>query len=627
MLPSRKSRIPPWPVAPPAVIAAILTSVVAAAVAIAGLGPGFVLGTSEVLRRPEGDLAQHTTGALFFLSDQWRFPVFHVPALDFPAGANVAFTDSIPLIALVARPVASALGEPWYYLSGFIFLSVVLQGPAFVILLRQLGVERASDLVAGGLLAALSPALLSRFGHAALCGQFLVVLALAVHFRVVRRKGGRRALGWYVPLASITLLVHPYLMAMVLAVFGASILQLLWDDRLSLGEAGAWAAATVGVLVVVMFAGGHIGGEELVPRPYGDYGLNLLSPFASEKSGLFPTAPGVKATGYLGVGALLLLFAAIWLFRSEIGERVRSQFPLVLVGLGLAVYALTYAVYAGPHLVAGLDPALVREVFLGGSGLGHMLEQMDTGDLLRIAVLAAVLGLIGLWCCYVILKNRRYGMLIALAIPVVLFVAALLISPAKMIAAATQFQASDRFIWPVVYAVMATSVAAVSARLPRIAAIGLLAAALVLQWFDTAPLRADAVERFVAPPESVFQGEQEVRDAFAEANAVLLVPDFACAMRQFGTGGGPRRLKAIYDRLHLDAAQTGTPINSMRSARTSTLSSGGDDCLDSARYAAPAGANRAAWVFVDLLPYGGPAIEVPRPANCRAITIGSLCGG
>src|SRR5262245_358171 len=75
--------------------------------------PLFALASSRYWTEPFGDPITYEIGARYFAQDKWRFPIFFVPAFSFPEGANIIFSDSIPLLALVAK-IAYKLSGYWF---------------------------------------------------------------------------------------------------------------------------------------------------------------------------------------------------------------------------------------------------------------------------------------------------------------------------------------------------------------------------------------------------------------------------------------------------------------------------------------------------------------------------------
>ena len=63
------------------------------------------MGRSLHWTQPYGDHSTYMIGALYFAHKHWRDPVFYVPKFSFPEGANIIFSDSIPLFALFEQSV------------------------------------------------------------------------------------------------------------------------------------------------------------------------------------------------------------------------------------------------------------------------------------------------------------------------------------------------------------------------------------------------------------------------------------------------------------------------------------------------------------------------------------------
>ena len=46
-----------------------------------------------------GDFPQHVSGWYYYVHDKWYFPLGYTRNLNYPVGANITLTDSIPLSA------------------------------------------------------------------------------------------------------------------------------------------------------------------------------------------------------------------------------------------------------------------------------------------------------------------------------------------------------------------------------------------------------------------------------------------------------------------------------------------------------------------------------------------------
>ena len=625
-------------------VAGVIAAITLAA-ALLAFPIDFLLGTGPVWQAPpRGDPAQHLAGAAYYVRSAWTWPPFFVPELDFPDGTSVIFTDSIPLLALPAKALFSLTGFYHPYFAPYLLLCYLLQGPAFALLLHALGVRDRVCLVLGGLVGVLSPVLLIRYGHVALCSHFLLLLALAVHFRATRPESPRPYLGAHLALALAGLLIHPYLGLMLLIVFGTTVLQRLWGGALTV--AGAWAqVGAVGLaLAATMVATGHLGSVELPPRPYGESGLNLAS-IVPQRSGLVPglrdyIVRDPELFAWVGAGGLLLVVSGLWLVRREAGAILARRLPEVLACALTTLFAITYAVYLGPWLILGLPPEKVRDAMIAavgghGGGLAAALGAFDGADLARLGLLAlAVVGGLGAAVRFA-LRERRYRFVAFLASAAAVGLLALGLFPGRTLALATNFQASGRFFWVVLYLALAAAAAATALRLPRPAARLVLAAALALQLADVRPLVDELRGWAELPPRPVVPDEGALAPAFAEASAVVLVPDYLCAMAVAGSTAERHRLQELYDGLHFLAARTATPINSMRHSRMSvlfpTMPEGTCAGIEDRARRRAFGPD-AVYFFVEperLLARGGggvaPAAAAAQPEPCRALSRGLLC--
>ncbi len=225
-----------------------------------------------------GDRAQGMVAQRYFLASPWGWPPLNVGAL---AGVNVALTDSLPLALLVLKPFRAWLPPGFYLQEAWVALVWLLQPAAAVYALSGAGVQGWPGTLAVAALSLL-PTLLVRFGHTALCTHALILLAIGLYLRLVRT--GR---GWWacVPLMLASLLVHPYLMAMVAAVLLAGPLSLLLAGQ-RWWPAAAWLAlalAGTGAAAVALGFGGTA-----TPLGYGLFSMNLLAPLAPRRASLFP---------------------------------------------------------------------------------------------------------------------------------------------------------------------------------------------------------------------------------------------------------------------------------------------------------------------------------------------------
>lgn len=326
--------------------------------------PDFLLPRAGAAWAPQGDAAQHAIAQRYFLGDAWRWPPLIAGNLIPPEGLNIAFSDGIPLLALVLKALRGALPEGFHGIGLWYGIAWLAQPVAAVWCLRGTGERRLLPAVAVALAAASMPAFINRYGHAALTGHFTLLVALGLYLRLVRAPS-RGLWAAAIVAAVATLLIHPYLAAMVLALLGAVPATLL------LRGGRAWIGAAVGVgaaasaVGAVMAAFGYLGAQG--DGGFGDFALNLLSPAWPHRSWLFGglVEGEIDATGHggwegynwLGAGLIAGMLAAIVLMPREVARALRRHAGLVLVLLALMLVAVSFRVGLGREVVLDLGPA------------------------------------------------------------------------------------------------------------------------------------------------------------------------------------------------------------------------------------------------------------------------------
>jgi hypothetical protein len=337
------------------------------------IAPDRVFLAHPLLRGFEGDTAQSVIGQRYFLAEPWHWPVLLAHRLAWPAGTNVALTDSLPIALLPLKLFAAWLPPGFYVQEGYLAVALVLQPVAAVFALRGAGEYRMAPNVALAVLSLAMPMLVVRIGQMSLCTQALILCAIGLYFRLVARPRptlwGEVSLWGAVPLLLLTaLLTHPYLLAMSAGVITAvPATLLLRGDRRWLAAAcwvGGSLAVAGGAMVLLGFGG------TALPGGFGVYSMNLLAPFVPGESSLFhyrlPDATGgqvLEGDVYLGAGALLLAAVALVQAVRDRGHAVGRHFGLVLVLVGMVLFALSDRIYAGSHLLATVDwiPAPLRQ--------------------------------------------------------------------------------------------------------------------------------------------------------------------------------------------------------------------------------------------------------------------------
>lgn len=453
------------------------------AYAIVLFGPGFALGTSDYWRLPQGaiggleDMKTAMSGYYWFAQDAWRWPLFQFAQANGVAGANAALTDSVPILALVARIIRSLTGTVVDLCPLWVVLSFALNAAALATLVRALGQRSIAAALLAGALGALAPVIHHCFGHLSQTAHWIFILALAVYANW--RAGRRNAVGAGAVLIALCLLafaVNLYIYLMTAAIAAAFFLQAAAGRRLSLLVATTGLIGVVGAGLLPLWAFGMLNNmaPDSVTVPFGVLSMNLLAPFWPQTSGAFSwtglyllTRGSIGATTgqyegycYLGLGALLLVAVAAVRSGRELPGLLRRNWALALALVVLTAWAVSNRIYLGPMLIASYP----------------------LPDWLLTTVLA--------W-----------------------------------------FRSSGRLFWPVAWLIVALGIAGTLASLRPRAALGVVVLAVALQWVDLSIWRNRLHALANDPPVSAFGTLADfaaLEAEIARRGRVAVVPSVFC---------------------------------------------------------------------------------------------------
>ena len=309
---------------------------------------------------PLSDIMNSEIGMRYFVQDSWHFPLLTASNLMYPQGVNIAFTDSIPLLALITKLFWPLLPGDFNYLGWWMLANYMLQAVGAVYLLRGFGKFPAPIYLAAALIACLMPALLIRIAHTALCSHFYILIALGLAVRLINRSTPQKMAYWFVPLCVAAFLTHVYLFAMSFGIFAAAMGQVFLSTPMArkqiILQGGAVIIAMATVYYICGYNGGYGGGQ------YGFFSMNLLSPFVPQLSSIFgaykmidPTGGQYEGFNYMGAGLLGLIILTLCVAQQELGKIIRKYWSLLAICGIFTLLALSNKVYAGDHLIMKLN--------------------------------------------------------------------------------------------------------------------------------------------------------------------------------------------------------------------------------------------------------------------------------
>jgi hypothetical protein len=312
-----------------------------------------------------GDWQWHFLGWHFFRHEPWHLPPGALTTYLEPIGTAIGYTDSIPLVALLLKPIASLLPNPFQYLGLWLLLCFALQG-FFGSLLVGMWTQHSLARTVGGCLFVLMPTLLARLAHPALCAHWLLLWALWLALRAPPLVG-RAGLRQHVGVSLLSALVHPYLAVMVLAILFA-----LWAKRgiatghVALADSALHVAAATAAVGLGWWASGLLSvarADDLSTLGLGQFSSNLLGIInPGWRSRFLPALPWFSAEQewegfhYLGAGLLVLCAGAAIYAMKAIRHVELASLPLPIVLLCLGVFSLSPRVTFADRVVIDLLP-------------------------------------------------------------------------------------------------------------------------------------------------------------------------------------------------------------------------------------------------------------------------------
>lgn len=308
----------------------------------------------------QGDPAQHYLGWQFFRQEGWQWPPGRIAAFGYPFGTAIVFTDSIPLLALLLKPIASLLPAKFQYFGLWMLTCYALNGYFGLRLISRSTTYPALRIIAASFFILSPPVLLRGYGHEALMAHWLVLASIDTY---LRGWSGRGWLLWGV----IAALCHPYLLVMVLGFMVASGVNALCGERAPPSRTVLLQGISIGLtLIAVMgLAGYFTSSGSLRADGYGYYNMNMLSlidPLLgwSRYIRQQPIHPDYAKLGnfgqyegflYLGAGMIALVLLAVALQMSKPESLARRWWAAVAVAAVFWLLALSNVVTFGEHVL------------------------------------------------------------------------------------------------------------------------------------------------------------------------------------------------------------------------------------------------------------------------------------
>ena len=344
---------------------------IALALAIAFAVFGFGIMNPQNTVWIQGDTVTTYFGWDAYRHDPNHFYPIATDRTSWPLPMPIGMFDSIPLVAFVLKFFAPILPQKFQYLGPVFILGIALQALLGWALLREAspgksGLAYRTSLILGTLFLTTAPALFNRFyaTHVAISQHWPMLLALLVYLRSYRLTYWQTIRDFSLT-AFITAGLNPYLMAMVVMIYGGFILKCLIERSLE------WTkyvllmipmlAGLIGLLTFGFLEPGSAG--VFSAAGYGYFSANFLtlidpSP-QSFGSQFIPDlrvhGPGqYEGFGYLGLGmiGLVVASAVIGFTRASPQQGRSTSLPLLAVMLISLLFAMSNVMQFGSYVVA-----------------------------------------------------------------------------------------------------------------------------------------------------------------------------------------------------------------------------------------------------------------------------------
>lgn len=303
------------------------------------------------------DWGQHYLGWAYFQNEPWHFPLGRIENFNYPAGTNVGYTDSIPLLAVFFKIFSFLLPDTFQYLGIWLLACHLLTGYFTIKILKLYNANLLYTILAV-LLVALNPMLIYRGLHPALCGHWLIVASLYYYLIKPTSENVKSVNKKQIIILILSALINPYLCMMVI---GFNIILPLknyfYDKIIPLKNALLYIFISVFSVLFSWFILGMVTFENSVNmevvNSYGLYSFNLNSFY---NAGGFSTyLPQYKLAqdqqyegyAYLGLGILLLVLISTIYFLTELFLFKKTKLKnkgyllLLVVATVTALFAIT----------------------------------------------------------------------------------------------------------------------------------------------------------------------------------------------------------------------------------------------------------------------------------------------
>ncbi|MEP7266946.1 MAG: DUF6311 domain-containing protein [Saprospiraceae bacterium] len=306
---------------------------------------------------PGSDFSYHYLAWEYFKDTPWSWPLGRIQGYAYPMRNSVMYTDSIPIFAIIFKLFRSILPDDFQYFGIWHCLSYCLNTLFGVLIARSIGYNKwMSWLVSIFFTGAV--VLIARFGHAALCGQWVILWALYVFIKRSEWQIGKSRLHLSANIL-VTSFIHPYLFFMIIGLCTAISFQLYKDGKQTIFQSIKLVLSFILIGLLGWYMSGAFMFKGLLSDGLGKFSANLntfINAWDVGKLGpsfsYYGDGQG-EGIGYLGLGILmLLLFISIYSIFYKRFKIIPIEINWFLIAcIFFFIFALSPKWTLGNHLV------------------------------------------------------------------------------------------------------------------------------------------------------------------------------------------------------------------------------------------------------------------------------------
>ncbi len=337
----------------------------------------YILGVDNISFLNSSWLAAHDVSTdliswKFFKDDIWRFPIGSNPNYGMDIGSGIAFSGSVPIMAIIFKLFAGLLPFKFHYFGFWIFICFSLQGYIAYLIIYNLTKNQLFAIV-GSLFFILSPTIINRLSfHLSLCAHWLILLG----FYLETKKNLLNKNFYWCVLVSISSLVHFYFTIMLSIIY---FVFLISDLKNNFYQSKVYKKALIFLtsLTITMFVIGYfeVPFTDALAYGYGNYALDfgsLIIPKTNVVNGnvnwsfFFNSNQEIGAEGfaYLGLGGISFLAFAVIMLITNFKNYIKNKnfFPYILIILIFLIIALTNKIHFFNALIFNFE---LPKIFYG----------------------------------------------------------------------------------------------------------------------------------------------------------------------------------------------------------------------------------------------------------------------